>query len=88
MEGAPATSLYPGPAAATTPPGGAFDAPPLMSPPYTDHTASRPTVDVHMAVYRQPVDAASVSTTTGRPVTPVAASRAVDAGGWTTVSGR
>ena len=73
----PATSNYtpyPGPAE-----GAALTAPPLLAPPHTDATASRPTVDIHTAVYRRPVSAATVSTTAARPAA------AVDASGWETV---
>lgn len=63
------------------PEAGAFNeglqAPQLMAP-VNDHTASRPSVDVHTAVYRRPIPATGVSTAT-EP------SRAVDSGEWDTV---
>lgn len=54
-----------------------LQAPQLMAP-VNDHTASRPSVDVHTAVYRRPIPAMEVSTGTET-------SRAVDDGAWDTV---
>jgi hypothetical protein len=70
--------VVPGPEADAT---GAFAAPPLLSPPVTNPTASRPNVDIHTAVYRRPATAAAVSTTVAKPVT----TGAVDASSWDTV---
>jgi hypothetical protein len=66
-----------------------FQAPPLLGP-QNDRTANRPTVDIHDAVYRQPVRKSNVGTTTvAKPVTPVsAAASKTDAHGWYSVSER
>lgn len=62
-----------------------FSAPPLLGP-QNDRTANRPTVDIHDAVYRQPVRKATVGTTTvAKPVTTAAPA---DANGWYSVSER
>lgn len=86
--GVPMSSGYV-PANGTVDPGPATDAgaansfyAPQLLPPANDNSANnshRPTVDVHTAVYRRPVGAASVSTSTA-PV-----QRAVDAGSWDSV---
>jgi hypothetical protein len=64
-----------------------FQAPALLNP-TNDRTANRPTnrptVDIHDAVYRQPVRKSNVgATTVAKPVTPVStAAPATDAHGW------
>jgi hypothetical protein len=59
-----------------------LQAPPLLGP-QNDRTANRPTVDVHNAVYRQPVRAAARVSTTAAKATPQ-----VDANGWYSVKDR
>lgn len=61
-----------------------FEAPPLLPPANGDRTANRPTVDVHNAVYRQPVRTSNAATTSAKPVVnPQAAVGAAD--GWHSV---
>jgi len=57
------------------------EAPPLV-PPQNDRTANRPTVDVHNAVYRQPVRQSPVSTTAAKPVVQASSAPKMDANGW------
>jgi len=57
------------------------EAPPLI-PPQNDRTANRPTVDVHNAVYRQPVRQTPVSTTAAKAVVQASATPKMDANGW------
>jgi hypothetical protein len=86
--GVPMGSGY-APANGTADPGPATDAgaansfyAPQLLPPTNNNSASnsnRPTVGVHTALYRRPVGATSVSTSTA-PV-----KRAVDAGSWDSV---
>lgn len=62
-----------------------FPAPPLFNT-NGDPTASRPTVDVHTAVYRRPANVTRTSTTAARPVTTTPSRTAVDDSGWETVT--
>jgi hypothetical protein len=64
-----------------------FQAPPLVAP-QNDRTANRPTVDVHNAVYRQPVHHGRVSTTAAKVSTASQSTPATDANGWYSVSER
>lgn len=66
-----------------------FHAPPLLGP-QNDRTANRPTVDVHNAVYRQPVRKATVgaTTTAAKPLSSAPAAPQMDANGWYAVPDR
>jgi hypothetical protein len=64
-----------------------FQAPPLLGP-QNDRTANRPTVDVHNAVYSQPVRQARASTTAAKMATQSSARPATDANGWYSVPER
>jgi hypothetical protein len=65
-----------------------FGAPPLIGPRNGDRTAHRPTVEIHDAVYRQPVRQSPVSTTSAKKVTPVSTGATVKANGWYSVESR
>ncbi len=62
-----------------------FPAPPLFNA-NGDATASRPTVDIHAAVYRRPTNVTRTSTTAARPVVATPSRTAVDNSGWETVT--
>ena len=64
-----------------------FQAPPLLGP-QNDRTANRPTVDVHNAVYSQPVRQARVSTTVAKVATQSSVAPGTDANGWYSVPDR
>jgi hypothetical protein len=77
---------YPGPEAGDGAAFGPdFPAPPLINA-NGDPTASRPTVDIHTAVYRRPANVTRTSTTAARPVATTPSRTAVDNSGWETVT--
>jgi hypothetical protein len=97
-EGAPSSSQYPGvpvdgsnvemPPAVPDPAPAADEStftPPQLLGPFNDRTASRPSVDVWHAVYRQPATAAKVSSATERPTAPQRSQAEIDAEGWYSV---
>jgi hypothetical protein len=96
QEAAPSSSQYPGtPVEGSTPetppavpdPAPAADESTLNAPqllgPFNDQTASRPSVDVWHAVYRQPAETANVSTAAKPTSQPSQAE--IDAQGWYSV---
>jgi hypothetical protein len=85
----PATSGYPivpGPEADDAAAAGPELTAPHLFNANGDPTASRPTVDIHTAVYRRPATVARTSTTSARPVATATTHKAVDSSGWETVN--